>query len=267
MKKIFLASLCISVIYFGCEKDFDLLVDQSPALYQVTGVRTIDSVKYIPNDSLLLITITFNKSADLRSVFADIYASDGSKLNKNSFSLLDNGKIENGDFVLGDNTFSNKFPLSEFYPIGVYTINYFAQDKNKITKQVAIQKFKYDNGQTNIPPIISNLAIPDTIARGFTFIFSVFASDSNGLNDVEKVYFELFRPDGSQVDQEGETKFLMHDDGNYDVFGDQTPQDGIYSYKNSFGITADSGQWKFIFRAIDRGKKLSNIITHFIQVQ
>ena len=160
MKKSFLTILILLAVgYFGCEKDFDTLIDQSPALYQVTGVRTIDSVRYIPNDSLVLITITLNKSTDVRSVFTDIYASDGSKLNKNSFNLLDNGKTENGDFVAGDNTYSNKFPLSQFYPNGNYTIKYFVEDKNNSVKQVAIQNFKFNNGQANIAPIISNLVL------------------------------------------------------------------------------------------------------------
>ena len=164
-----------SLTYLGCEKDFDSVIDQTPANFQVIGVRTIDSIRYIPGDSLVLLTVTFNSSRDLRSVFVDIFASDGNKLNQNSFILLDNGKAENGDFSAGDNTYSNKFPLSQFYPNGVYTIKYFAEDKNSSVKQVAVQNFKYDNGQANIAPIISNLVAPDSakIDTIKTLIFSL----------------------------------------------------------------------------------------------
>jgi hypothetical protein len=269
MKKSFLIILILlSVVYFGCEKDFDSLVDQSPSSFQVIGLRSIDTVRFIPGDSLLLMTITFNDVRDLKSTTSDIYSSAGSKLNSSSINLFDNGRPENGDQTSGDKTYSNKFPLSQANPNGLYTIRYFALDKNNVTKQVAIQNFNYDNGQANVAPVISNLSIPDTVVRNISFIFSVFVADSNGLNDIEFVYFELFRPDGSQVfPSPGVTKFLMHDDGNFDVFGDQTPGDGIYSFKNLFANTAQTGEWKFIFQAIDRRKNLSNPITHFLQVK
>ena len=49
------------------------------------------------------------------------------------------------------------------------------------------------------------------------------------------VYFELFRPDGTVVEENpGDTIFSMHDDGNSEVFGDEIAGDGIYSFKNSF---------------------------------
>lgn len=269
MKKAILSFLVISaMIYIGCEKDFDAVIDQDIAIYQVINVSTLDSVYFVPGDSLILISITFNSTQDLRNVYTDIYASDGTKLNQNPFSLFDNGRTENGDLTANDNIYSNKFPLSQFYPNGTYTIRYFIEDKNNHTKQVAIQTFNYNNGQSNIPPIISNLTIPDTVARNVSFIFSVFAVDSNGLNDIEFVYFELFRPDSSQVFPSlGATKFIMHDDGNFDVYGDQIVGDGIFSFKNYFDTTAQIGKWKFVFQAIDRGKKLSNSITHFMQVQ
>jgi len=265
---ILLYLLLASLFYLGCEKSFDSVVDQSISVYQVTEVGSIGSIRYNPLDSLILLTISFDNPTNIKNVFVDVFSSDGNKLNDQRFELLDTGKPENGDSQLGDSTFSNKFPLSSLYPIGVYTIEYFVQDKYSQIKKVAIQSFKYSNGQDSIPPIISNLVIPDTVDRGIAFIFSITVTDLNGLNDVDTVYFELFRPDSSQVIPEpGVTRFIMHDDGNFDVFGDQTAGDGIFSFKNSFLSTAQIGNWKFTFQAIDRGKKFSNSITHYIQVQ
>lgn len=264
MKKSVLSFLLfLSVIYFGCEKDFDLVIDQSPSIYQVIGVRTIDSVRYIPNDSLILIAITFNKSKDLQGVFTDIYTSDGSKLNQNFFSLLDNGKAENGDNTSGDNTYSNKFPLSQFYPNGVYTIKYFVQDKNNQTKQVAIQNFKYDNGQNNVAPIISNLNAPDSVKIDTvqTLIFlSVKAKDANGLNDIELVFFNSFIPPNGNPSSSN--PFIMYDNG---TNGDQTSGDGNYSLIVELPpppIVVAKGTYRWEFQARDRGKKLSNKIIH-----
>ena len=267
MKKSIISFLLfIPVIYFGCEKDFDSVVDQSPAVYQVIGVRTIDSVRYIPDDSLVLITIRFNLSKDLRSVFTDIYASDGSKLNQNPFNLFDDGKPENGDFVKGDDTYSNKFPLSQFYPNGIYTIRYFAEDNNNFVKQVAVQNFKYDNGQANITPVISNDIIePDTLVVTGTVAIqiSIKAEDQNGLNDIESVYFIVYKPDGTSND----IKVDLFDGGNITLHGDQTPGDGIYSLKIQVDQSNMKGTYRFEFQARDRGKKLSNIINHFVLIQ
>jgi hypothetical protein len=266
MKKSVFTILVVSLFYSGCEKDFDTVVDQNPASFQVTGVRTIDAFKYIPGDSLLLITITFNNSSDIKIVFSDIYAPDGARLNSKSFGLLDNGKTENGDFVAGDNTFSNKFPLSQSNPNGKYTINYYVEDKNYVIEQVAIQSFNYDNGQTNIAPLISNTNIdPDTLIVADTTLIqiSVKAEDQNGLNDIERVYFIVTRPDGSS----NNTKVDLYDDGKITDHGDQTAGDGIFSLKIQVDQNNMKGSYRFEFQAIDRGKKLSNIINHFVLIQ
>jgi len=266
MKKSIISFLLfIPVIYFGCEKDFDSVVDQSPAVYQVIGVRTIDSVRYIPDDSLVLITIRFNLSKDLRSVFTDIYASDGSKLNQNPFNLFDDGKPENGDFVKGDDTYSNKFPLSQFYPNGIYTIKYFVEDKDNFVKQVALQNFKYDNGQSNIVPIISDLTAPDSVKIDTikTLIYlSVKAEDANGQNDIESVFFNSFIPPNGNPSSSN--PFIMYDNG---TNGDQTSGDGIYSLIIELpptGVTKGVYRWEF--QARDHGKKLSNKIIHNIVI-
>lgn len=266
-KSVLTILLLLSFFYFGCENDFDSLIDQSPAFYQVIGVRTIDSVRYIPNDSLVLLTITFNQSKDLRSVFTDIYASDGNKLNKNSFDLLDNGKAENGDLVVGDNTYSNKFPLSQFYPNGIYTIKYFAGDKNNNIKQVAIQNFKYDNGQNNVPPVISNLTAPDSVKIDTVktlIILSVQAEDANGQNDIELVFFNSFIPPNGSPSSSN--PFIMYDDG---TNGDKISGDGIYSLIVELPpppVVVVKGTYRWEFQAIDRGKKLSDKIIHNIVI-
>jgi hypothetical protein len=265
-KSVALILLLISLVYFGCEKDYDSVVDLSPASFQVTNVRAIDSVRYIPGDSLVLLAISFNNSHELRNVFVNIYASNGSLLNQNSFSLLDNGKAENGDDVEGDGTYSNKFPLSQSNPNGIYTVKYYAEDINNFVKQVAIQNFKYDNGQANVAPIISNDIIdPDTIVvtNTVTIQVSIKVEDQNGLNDIESVYFIVYRPDGSSNNNE----VNLFDSGNISSHGDQIEGDGIYSLKIQVDQTNMKGTYRFEFQARDRGKKLSNIINHFVLIQ
>lgn len=267
MKKIFLLYLLLlSVIYSGCEKDFDSVIDKSSSVYQVSSVRSIDSFRYIPGDSLVLISISFVNSTDIRDVFADIISSSGQILNNGSFKLYDNGKSENGDLQANDNNFSNKFPLSQFYPNGDYTIKYFVADKDNSIKQVAIQKFKFDNGQANAAPVISNTIIqPDTAIVNDTTVIqiSVQAQDQNGLNDIESVYFLVYKPDGTT----NNVKFDLFDDGKISDHGDQSFGDGIYSLKIQVDQSNIKGTYRFEFQARDRGKKLSNIINHFVLIQ
>jgi hypothetical protein len=266
MKKSILGFiLSVLLTFICCEKDFDAVIDQSPASFQVTGLRSIDSVRFTPGDSLLLMTITFNDVRDLKSTYSDIYSSVGSKLNSSPINLFDNGRPENGDQTAGDKTYSSKFPLSQANPNGLYTIRYFAQDKNNISKQVAIQNFNYDNGQNNIAPIVSNLTAPDSTKLDTVKVLiflSLNAEDQNGQNDIELVYFNSFIPPNGNPSSNN--PFKMFDDG---TNGDQTPGDGIYSLIIELpptGVTKGTYRWEF--QARDRGKKLSNVIIHNILI-
>jgi len=109
----------------------------------------------------------------------------------------------------------------------------------------------------------------DTVALNQSFVFSIEASDLNGLADIEGVFFRLYRPDGSLVldTQNSLDFFLMHDDGNTEVFGDLVAGDGIYTFKNLFAQTAPIGMWRFEFQAQDRRNVLSNKIIHNIVVK
>jgi hypothetical protein len=277
MRKYFSAlsigmAFLILAILSGCDKDFEEIVDVSTTSYQVTGTSSFSSFRYVVGDSVITIFLSLNSSSNISSVFCDIIASDGKKLNNSPLLLLDNGNPANGDQTAGDNRFTNRFPLSQQNPIGAYRINFYVIDRESTTKLAAVQQFTYDNGQTNVAPVISNLVIPDTIAKGVTFIFSVIANDSNGLSDIRYVLFELNRPDSTVVQNppgSGNTLIFMDDTGDFERFGDETAGDGIYSFKNFFldDTSTQTGTWWFEFQALDRGGLYSNKIIHNIVVQ
>ena len=257
------ALFLLPLLLIGCDKKFDQIIEAPHNNYQVNSVSPSDSIRYTASDSLVTIKINFNSSSQVNEVFCSISDPDGAEIPNSKLQLLDNGNPANGDNTAGDNSFANKILFSRLYTNGYYTSRYFVlQPDNELT-QVAIGEFKYDNGQANVAPVISNLVIPDTIARGTNFVFSVKVFDLNGMNDIQSVYFDLYRPDGSIV---SEGPFAMHDDGDAG-FGDATAGDGIYSFKNSFGTTAQTGEWKFVFQAKDRSNSLSNTIDHYMLVQ
>ena len=96
---------------------------------------------------------------------------------------------------------------------------------------------------------------------------AVEVSDSNGLQDVEFVFYEAYNPDGIKVvNSQGISQFPMFDDGNTQENGDVTAGDGIFTVVLTFPISAQTGTWRFEFQARDRSKTLSNKIFHNIIV-
>ncbi len=264
MRKIVL--LLLPIIILGCEQTFDNFIDAVQNNYQVSLVSPTDSIEFRADDSLITIRMNFTSSSEVSDVFCDIIASDQSKLNSSPFQLFDNGDPSTGDVTSGDNRFANKFPLSEFYPNGVYNIKYYVKSADETLQQVALASFKFNNGQDNLPPIIANTIIePDTVVVNAPTVIStsVEASDPNGQNDIIKVSFIVYKPDGSTNDNELE----LFDDGNIDDHGDLFAGDGIYSRLIQIDETNDKGTYRFEFQAKDRGGKSSNIIDHFVLIQ
>ena len=258
--------LILTLFFIGCEKEYDNVIENSNPDYQVIMVSPSDSIKYNAADSLVIIQISFVSFSNIQSVYCDVYASDNSKLNSSPLSLLDNGNTANGDSTTNDGSFSNKIPLSTYYPNGVYSIKYYITDESNITKQVAVGTFIYNNGQPNIPPVISNdIVDPDSavVTSPTIILTSVKAFDQNGLLDIEKVYFVVYRPNGTTNNNQN----LMFDDGNVAEHGDQLAGDGIYSLLIQITSSNIKGTYNFEFQAKDRSGEFSNIINHSVVIQ
>ncbi len=264
--KLLTVNLLLVLGLVGCEKEYTSIVENNIPDFQVKLVAPSDSIRYNPVDSLITIRIEFNSGLNIQNVFCDVYAADNNKINTSPLALLDNGKIENGDISANDGSYANKIALSETYPNGIYNIKYFVTDNSSTTKQVALGTFKFDNGQANFAPVISDdIVNPDSAVVTDTTIIltSLKVSDQNGLSDIDKVYFVVYRPNGTTSN----TQNLMYDDGNLAQHGDQTAGDGIYSLIISINSTNTKGTYRLEFQAKDRGGKLSNIINHSLLIQ
>ena len=258
----------IPLFIWGCNPKNDTVIDSSVTNYQVTDVSTSNDTLYVPGDSLIIINISFSTVAGIKSVFVNIISPDGNNLNSSDISLYDDGNVSlHGDLIHGDNTFSNKYPFSQSFLNGKYNIQYYIKDLNDKVIKVAEHNFNYNNNIVDIPPVVYNLIAPDsvTIASDTLHIpLSIQAADSNGLKDIQFVYFNSFLPNGNPSSQ---NPFLLYDDGN-PVHGDAVEGDGIYSQIISLppsGVTLGTYRWEF--QAIDRERKTSNIIIHNIVVK
>jgi len=248
-----LGLLIIPLLFWGCDKTFENVIDVTTENYQVTSVGPTGSIVYNPNDSLVTIRIIFTSGSEVSGVSFDMIASDGSLLNSSPVAMLDNN----------NNRFTNQFPMSEYYPNGIYDIKYYSNEQNRSNAPVAWGSFEYNNGQTNIAPVLSNLVVPDTAIMGVdtTIFVSVDVHDDNGLNDVEIVFFNSFLPDSTPSSG---NPFITFDDG---TNGDLIAGDGTYSLivqLPSSGVALGIYRWEF--QARDRGGKSSNIIIHLLEI-
>lgn len=255
MRKAYL--LLIPLLIWGCEKTYDNLIDTSTENFQlnsVVGIKDTIDLKN-PGDSLLVLRLIFTPQSQVGNVYFDIYASNNSKLNS--------APVEMQEVVA--NIFENQFILKRENPIGTYTVRFFASGLDNKYKQVAVSSFYFNNGQDNVPPVISNLVAPDTATIGTdtTFIqINLDVQDANGLNDILFVWFDSYLPNGNPSSQ---NPIALYDDGING--GDLTAGDGTYSrivILPPTGVTKGTYRWEF--RARDRSNTLSNQIIHFLEV-
>jgi hypothetical protein len=256
--------ILILTFILGCEKDYDNIIENQNTDYQVINVLVKDSLQY-PIDSTAVVSIEFNKSSDIKNVNLDLYTPENNKL-YSGIQVLDNGKSANGDVTAYDDIYSAKISLDSNLINGNYEIKLFVTDKLEITQQVATSKYYYNNGKSNIAPIISDDVInPDTVIADTTIVIlcSIKATDENGSNDISKVYFVVYKPDGSTNNSQLE----LFDDGDFADHGDLVDNDGVYSLIISVNENNDKGSYRFEFRAKDRSNKLSNTINHTVLIQ
>jgi hypothetical protein len=260
----------IPLFLWGCGDKFDGLIDTSTTGYQVTYVNSSNDTLFIPGDSLIVVTLSLNPGAvGFKSIYFNINDPDGNLLNSSPVPMYDDGNNSlHGDVTGGDKTFSNKYPFSQSYFNGKYTIQYFIVNTNDLTSLAAQHSFVYNNNITDIPPIVYNLVAPDSVTINpdtTTFIpLTIQAADSNGSKDIEFVFFNSFKPNG---DPSSNNPIFMFDDGN-SVHGDAVAGDGIFSQIISLpptGVTKGTYRWEF--QAQDREKKTSNVIIHNIVIK
>lgn len=264
MKKYFIV-LVLSLIVTGCSVDYDNVVNSSEDTFRIYSMGITDSIKYAPADSFITLRIGVTNPSFVKSVTAFFYSSDNKRINSSPFQLYDDGLAVHGDIRKGDSVYSGKFPLSEYYINGNYRIELFVEDNSGIKKLIATKQFTFDNGKSNLPPVITNLSAPDSAVIGTQVTpikLTVDVSDPNGLNDIELVFFNSFIPPNGNPAQGNPYK--MHDDG---INGDDVAGDGKYTIivqLPASGVTLGIYRWEF--QARDRGKKYSDKIIHNIHI-
>ena len=181
--------------------------------------------------------------------------------------MSDNGVLP--DTTAGDGRYSVQINISNIQCllVGAYKIQYVAQNGETLFSNLITSVFPVVN-TANLPPSLSGLIAPDSIVVPVSGenvkVLSVFVTDPDGLCDINSVYFNSFKPNGSPSSG---NPFAMFDDGNIPDHGDTVAGDGRYSLK----IAINSGQttfgpFKFVYEAMDNSSALSNQIIDTINV-
>ncbi|KAF0152790.1 MAG: hypothetical protein FD143_718 [Ignavibacteria bacterium] len=257
----------LAFAFSACEDLPDSIIDNKFADYKILKIETPSSFAYANPDSLFTASITIQNTKSVERVLLSVKAVDGTSYVAKQIVMI------KGTTTQSSTIYSAKVPMSKKSSSGKYLVEFFVSDNIRVVpdnvSKVGEQVLVYNNNQTNYAPVISNLVLVDNITRETPFTFTIKVDDQNGLGDIEQVTFKLTRPDGTLVIPNPNTPsinyFLMVDNGDA-VLGDAKAGDGIYSFKNTFGSTAQTGSWQFEFQAKDKSGALSNVIKQTLRV-
>jgi len=199
---------------------------------------------------------------DVDSVWCDLYLPRSPAPFKR-IRLKDDGA--SGDAAASDGIFSLEIDLSSEIRIpGDYLVRIQASDHAGALSPALVETIIVS--LPNEPPVLSNLNAPAVVSRnlGEPFAISIEVDDPQGLDDIERVYFNVTKPDG---EPSGGNPFRMYDDGDTVENGDEIAGDGIFTILIVISPSNDAGTYQFDFYAEDRGDARSDVLTHFLEVE
>ncbi len=263
MKKIFV-SIILSLLLIGCDSIKDDVVSNDVNRFGIESINAPNYLSYSAGDSVVTIRAVFTSALNLKSVWGSVVTTTSKETIIPFFALEDNGNLnQSGDQTAGDNIFSGRFVMSNSYASGDYIVEVYTEDIESTRLKSGFHSFSFENGQSNIAPVISNATAPDTVVvvePKTVFLISVEVADSNGYADIKEVWYTVRRPNGTTSGN----RFFLLDNG---TGGDITPFDGVFSQAVEVVPSNAKGRYTFTFQAADKGNKLSNTLTYYIVLE
>lgn len=162
-----------------------------------------------------------------------------------------------------NNTFIYRMLIDSSYAAGKkgrYTMKFYAVDQFGAHSDTV----ETMSGFANLPPEISNAAVPDTVTIPQTgslqILITVKVKDAQSLADIQQVWFDSYLPNGNPSSG---NPFLLYDNGlPYDpnnpvAVGDQVAGDGVYSLTIFLPAGIPPGSYAFHFFAEDRAGQVT----------
>lgn len=278
-----LTLLVVSLAMSGCDKNQLTPFDSKNTAPIVSNLLVSPDSIYIdnltPSNGEYAVSTNIGVAAsdgdgpsDLAAVTADVIRPDGT-LAASGVMLHDDGMAP--DSVAGDRFYSGtaQFTLIRAQA-GRYQIRVSASDRKGAMSNGLQSVLKLS--RRNSPPTIGSVFVPDTVnlptSEYILVQFTASAADSDGLNDIQQVYFYRIEP----VDPT-QTRFQMRDDGNLDppvtvgniavTSGDDVAGDGRYSFLIPLRSTDTRRTNLFGFRAVDTFGDTSATIQKYFTVR
>ena len=158
----------------------------------------------------------------------------------------------NGDAIPGDQVFSRNINLDRIDSLdGSIIANYDIYEDG-----ISIKSFSDTlNVIANLPPVITEITMPDTIVRPETgskaLLFSVSVDDPNGIYDVSNAFFQVLSNSTGQWSSD----YDMYDNGEE---GDEVAGDGIFSRGLQISSSNSAATNYFRFRVKDTAANFSD---------
>ncbi len=273
--RAFLFASSIAALFASCETpngDVSGALGQPPALQNasvVPGTVNIDSlvpVSGVYSFQATLKVVATDLDGDLSDVHAYVVGPKSSTQVADGL-LRDDGA--NGDLAAHDSIYTGVVTLSlPRSKAGPYRVQFVATDHQGLRSGTL--DISFDVARANSPPYLldSTLVAPDTLvvpAGGTTFLVSIAAADSDGLSDIQSVFF-------LSLDSSTPTTHIeLRDDGGAGpafASGDQLAGDGVFSRILIATAPPPSPRtFRFLFQAVDSFGDTSATVLHYVTLE
>ena len=245
-KFIPVAILMSVLLFWSCGPTYP--DDNTDTFYPIPEISDA-TMNYNSNRQLLHCEISINYDSSITDLRVALELT-GFTVSTMQITLNDSG--QSGDAIAGDKVFSRNIALDHIDSLNGRIIARYDIFKNGIS----IKDFTDSMDViANLPPVITEVTMPDTIVRPETgskaLLFSVTVDDPNGAYDVTNAFFQVLSNSTGQWSSD----YDMYDNGEE---GDELAGDGIFSRGLQISSSNTAATNYFRFRVKDTAANFSD---------
>ena len=239
--RAFFALISLFILVSSCEENFPIEIDDSDTNSASPSIENVRAV-YNEISQRFFLEALLSDPQGLSNIESVTYKAF--KIGRgDSLTGALNDSAVSGDIIRGDGRYSALLPLS-LTDSGLGSFRFIISAIDFESNAAEESELLLDI--SNFKPELSFVSASDSVVIGNSIFIEVAVTDSNGLSDIRKVTYDIFRKSDSTLLQDD--TFVMRDDG---LFGDKILGDGIYSVTQPTTPTGDTGVFDFLITAED----------------